>query len=171
MKLEHITGRIIQGAMKVHSALGPGLLESAYRACLSEELSTDGMSVQPEWPLTLHYNGKQVEGIAKNLFNAGLDVESRVGLYLNTTLTYVDKMPVDFANQHYAKPYSVWNAKAGYHKTLSTHFDLNLYGGLDNITDTHYSTHIFLNSRDYPKIYNPMPLSNWYVGTSLKYIF
>ncbi|ANE49184.1 TonB-dependent receptor [Flavisolibacter tropicus] len=119
----------------------------------------------------LNYKGKQVEGIAKNLFNAGLDVESRVGLYLNTTLTHVDKMPVDFANQHYAKAYTVWNAKAGYRKAISAHFDLNLYGGLDNITDIHYSTHIFLNSRDYPKIYNPMPLSNWYLGTSLKYIF
>jgi len=33
-RLNHISGQIVDAAMKVHSALGPGLLESAYEACL-----------------------------------------------------------------------------------------------------------------------------------------
>ena len=57
MKYEHITSRIIGGAMKVHSALGPGLLESAYRACLTHVLSSEGMNLQCDWPLKVHFNG------------------------------------------------------------------------------------------------------------------
>ena len=33
-----VSGQIVDAAMKVHSALGPGLLESAYEACLAHEL-------------------------------------------------------------------------------------------------------------------------------------
>lgn len=61
MKFEHITSRIIGGAMKVHSALGPGLLESAYRACLSQELTSQGMNLHCEWPLPVQYNDTQVD--------------------------------------------------------------------------------------------------------------
>ena len=61
MKFEHITSRIIGGAMKVHSALGPGLLESAYRACLTQVLTSDGLGLQCEWPLDVHFNGVQVD--------------------------------------------------------------------------------------------------------------
>ena len=60
MELESITGRIIRCAMKVHSALGPGLLESAYRACLSQELLSQGTSLRCDLPLPVHYNGVQV---------------------------------------------------------------------------------------------------------------
>jgi iron complex outermembrane receptor protein len=80
-------------------------------------------------------------------------------------------MPVDFANMHYAAAYSLINGKLGYQARVCSHFNLDVFAGLDNVTNTHYATSIFLNSRDYPKIYNPMPLRNWYLGTSLKFIF
>lgn len=38
MELNQITGTIVDAAIKVHSQLGPGLLESAYEACLLYEL-------------------------------------------------------------------------------------------------------------------------------------
>ena len=47
--------------MKVHSALGPGLLESAYRACLSQELISQGLKLLCEWPLPVQYNDTQVD--------------------------------------------------------------------------------------------------------------
>jgi GxxExxY protein len=34
MKIDDVTGQIIDAAMKVHTALGPGLMESAYEGCL-----------------------------------------------------------------------------------------------------------------------------------------
>jgi GxxExxY protein len=61
MKLEHLTSRILGGAIKVHSALGPGLLESAYRLCLYQELTLEGLGVELEHPLPLVYRGRRLD--------------------------------------------------------------------------------------------------------------
>ena len=50
-----ISRRIIGCALRVHTALGPGLLESAYQACLAYELRLDGLDVQTEVPRPLSY--------------------------------------------------------------------------------------------------------------------
>lgn len=55
--LNIITGEIVDSAMKVHSALGPGLLESAYKACLAFELADRGLAVESEVPLPVTYRG------------------------------------------------------------------------------------------------------------------
>lgn len=57
MKMNEITGEIVRAAVKVHSALGPGLLEGAYRACLVHELSKLGLRLQTEWALPVNYDG------------------------------------------------------------------------------------------------------------------
>lgn len=54
-ELNGITERIIQAAMTVHSALGPGLLESAYEACLEAELVQAGVRVEKQVPLPIVY--------------------------------------------------------------------------------------------------------------------
>ena len=46
MDINKITGQIVDAAMKVHTALGPGLLESAYEACLAHELRKQGFSIE-----------------------------------------------------------------------------------------------------------------------------
>ena len=50
-----ISHQIIGCAMRVHSTLGPGLLESAYQACLAFELRQTGLHVECEVPLPLVY--------------------------------------------------------------------------------------------------------------------
>jgi len=47
--------------MKVHSTLGPGLLESAYQACLAHELRDRGLDVAVEVPLPVVYEGHKLE--------------------------------------------------------------------------------------------------------------
>lgn len=47
--------------MKVHSELGPGLLESAYQACLAQELRNRGLTVRTEVPIPVIYEGTKVE--------------------------------------------------------------------------------------------------------------
>jgi len=51
-----LTQRVIGCAMKVHSALGPGLLESAYKECLCFELTRAGLIAEKEKPMPLIYS-------------------------------------------------------------------------------------------------------------------
>lgn len=60
-RINSITGAIIQAAYKVHSALGPGLLESAYEACLARELELQGLRVQRQVGLPVTYQGISVD--------------------------------------------------------------------------------------------------------------
>jgi GxxExxY protein len=52
---------VIAAAMKVHSVLGPGLLESAYQACLAHEIRRRGLEVATEVPLPVVYQGQKLE--------------------------------------------------------------------------------------------------------------
>ena len=56
-----ITGEIIGAAIEVHKALGPGLLESAYEACLAFELVQRGLRVEQQKPLPIVYRGVTLE--------------------------------------------------------------------------------------------------------------
>jgi GxxExxY protein len=58
---EDVTGAIISSAMKVHSALGPGLLESAYEVCLAYELGSTGFEVQTQIELPVVYHNVRLE--------------------------------------------------------------------------------------------------------------
>ena len=52
---DQLTDRIIHAAITVHRALGPGLLESAYEACMAFELDQLGLAVERQKPLPLKY--------------------------------------------------------------------------------------------------------------------
>jgi len=56
MTANEVSHGIITAAMKVHSVLGPGLLESAYQACLAYELRKAGFKVQTEVILPVIYD-------------------------------------------------------------------------------------------------------------------
>jgi GxxExxY protein len=60
-QINHITGRIITAAMKVHTELGPGLLESAYHACLLHELRKQGLRVASQVGLPIVYDGEKID--------------------------------------------------------------------------------------------------------------
>ncbi len=61
MELNEISGQVVDAAMKVHSALGPGLLESAYEACLVYELRKRGLHVDSQSPLPVNYDDLRLD--------------------------------------------------------------------------------------------------------------
>lgn len=62
-KLLHseLTNKIINAAVAVHSELGPGLLESAYEACLAFELMNRGLAVRRQVAIPVIYRGTHLE--------------------------------------------------------------------------------------------------------------
>jgi len=59
--LECTGRRILDAAFRVHSELGPGLLESAYEACLQYELQAAGVSVQRQVEQSVVYRGETID--------------------------------------------------------------------------------------------------------------
>lgn len=61
MEENEIGRRVLGLAIKVHKALGPGLLESAYESCLAYELTEAGLNFERQLLLPLHYAGIDIE--------------------------------------------------------------------------------------------------------------
>ena len=55
-----LTGEILDAAIEVHRALGPGLLESAYCACLQHEFDLRKMAYDRELPVSLQYKSLEI---------------------------------------------------------------------------------------------------------------
>ncbi|HEX4191572.1 MAG TPA: GxxExxY protein [Stellaceae bacterium] len=58
---DEIARQIVDSALSVHKALGPGLLESVYEQCLAYELRSRSLRVVSQVPLPVHYREVQIE--------------------------------------------------------------------------------------------------------------
>jgi len=56
-----IARQIVDAAFAVHTALGPGLLESVYEVCLAHELRKRGLTVRQQVVLPVHYDGVRMD--------------------------------------------------------------------------------------------------------------
>lgn len=80
MRLNDLTGMVIDAALKVHRTLGPGLLESVYTLALYHELNQRGLKVEKEVVIPVIYEGVELgDG-----FRADIIVEGRVLLELKS---------------------------------------------------------------------------------------
>jgi len=71
---ERIATIVVDAALKVHRALGPGLLESVYEFCLAHELRKRGLKVRRQEAIAIEYDGLRFE----EGFRFDLLVEERV---------------------------------------------------------------------------------------------
>lgn len=62
-ELNALSKQVLDGAFRVHSILGPGLLESAYMACLVFELRKLGVDIRTEVPVPIVYEGVKLTDI------------------------------------------------------------------------------------------------------------
>ena len=116
------------------------------------------------------YSGLPVAGIAKYVFNMGVDVNTKPGLYVNTTYMYKDALPITSDGANVATSYNLLNAKIGFNRVLSNHVAIDAFFGTNNITNTKYPMMIFVNQL--PDAYIPAPdKANYYGGINFKYTF
>lgn len=123
----------------------------------------------------INYSGKPVAGVSKWVTNVGLDFTTKPGLYGNVAYLYRDPFPLTsdglFNNAPYhVTSYNLLNAKLGYRRSLSSHFDLDTYFGVNNITGVKYPIMVFVNQL--PDAYIAGPTKAVYFGSvNLKYNF
>ena len=83
-ELEELSKVLVDSAFRVHQALGPGLLESVYEACLCFELSNRGIAYEAQSPVDIIYYGNRVD--------AGLRIDLLVERSIILELKAVDKL-------------------------------------------------------------------------------
>ena len=124
---------------------------------------------------TVSYNNNKVAGVAPNVLNLGVDLETQPGFYAYLTYRYVGAVPYTFDNLHYAKAFDLLNAKIGYRRTFGDHFSLDAYVGADNLTNSTYYTFLFYSGNlagTTDPHFLPMPYTaTFYGGAKLAYIF
>jgi GxxExxY protein len=96
MTENEISKIIIGAAIEVHKALGPGLLESAYKECMFYKLSQSGLSVQKEKPMPLIFEEVKLECgyridllVEKRVVIEVKSVDALNDIHLAQTLTYL----------------------------------------------------------------------------------
>ena len=89
--VERIAKEIVDSCFAVHSALGPGLLESVYEVCLAHELKSRGISVEVQRPIPVLYRGVHLE--------VGLRLDLLIGGEVIVELKAVEAMHLLFEAQ------------------------------------------------------------------------
>ena len=96
MTVNEISKEVLDAAFKVHTKLGPGLLESAYQECLFYEIKKKGLSIEKEYPLPLEYEdvkldvGYRIDLLIENKFVVEIkSVEKINDVHLAQILTYL----------------------------------------------------------------------------------
>jgi GxxExxY protein len=96
MGTEEIFKKVLDCSFKVHSALGPGLLESAYVECLYYELAQSGLLVEKQKPLPLIYKEVKLEAgyridllVERSVVIEIKSIEALADIHLAQILTYM----------------------------------------------------------------------------------
>jgi iron complex transport system substrate-binding protein len=79
-RLDDITGAIVDAAYKLHTGLGPGLLESVYEAVLARDLARRNLHVVRQHPVSFDYDGMSFN----DAFRVDLLVEGRVAVEIKS---------------------------------------------------------------------------------------
>ena len=122
--LDDITGAVVDSAVKIHTDLGPGLLESVYETVLARALERRGFRVERQKPIQFEYDGM----IFEDGFRTDLLIESRVVVELKSVehlapvhgkqlLTYLRlmKLPVGLLMN-----FGAATLKEGLHRSVNT---------------------------------------------------
>jgi iron complex transport system substrate-binding protein len=72
--LDDVTSEIVDSAYKIHTGLGPGLLETVYELVLARDLARRGLQIERQMPITFDYDGLRFS----DCFRLDLLVESQV---------------------------------------------------------------------------------------------
>ncbi len=123
-------------------------------------------------PVTADYTGNRVTGVTPNSLNAGVDLETKYGIYFNAVLNYISRTPINDAGTYYQHAYTLLASKIGFRIRLNR-VGLDLYAGGRNLLNANYSSLVNINAdaAGSNNFYNPSPSRNFYGGLAIKYRF
>ncbi len=122
-----------------------------------------------------NFSGNDLTGVPSEVFNTGIDIDSKIGFYGNINFQHVGRMPITDDNNLYSDSYNLANLKFGYKVNANKNLKLNLFLGINNIFDENYASQILINASGFggnaPRYYYPGNPANYYAGININYIF
>ena len=121
------------------------------------------------------YSGNKLTGVPANKANAGLILNTNLGIYLSADYQFVDKIPMNDANSSYSDSYNIINIKTGYRFEILPNFTSQIAFGINNLINEKYASLILPNAlpvgNSSPRYYYPGLPVNYYGTISLNYVF
>ena len=109
----------------------------------------------------INYDGKNVVGVPKNKISAGIDFETKLGIYWQNTYNYLGSVYTDFANKNEVKSFGLLNSKLGYKHSLNQ-LDVDIFVAGNNLTSQINYTFLF-----YGNSINDSDKDNQYLDSSV----
>jgi iron complex outermembrane receptor protein len=112
------------------------------------------------------FSGNRLTGTTPHTLSAGLDFSQALGFYFSPTLSHQATLPLNDANTDYAAGYWIFGGRAGWRRTIFSQLEVDLYAGVDNVGDRHYSLGNDLNAFG-GRYFQPAPGRNYYGGAQV----
>ena len=112
------------------------------------------------------YSGNDFPGIPNHRMVVNTSIQSPFGVYVSGNLTYEGAVYLNNENTFRTSPYYLLSSKVGYEKRIAEKIAVNIYGLVENITNTTYSSFLQLNGVR-GKYYNPSATQSFYGGITL----
>lgn len=113
------------------------------------------------------YSGKNLTGVPRTIWVTGMDIETRNGVYLNTSVNVTGSLPLTDANDVLADAYQLVQLKLGY-RTRPKKQRLDWFIGVDNLLNQRYSLGNDINALG-KRYYNPAPGRSVFAGVSCRF--
>ena len=121
------------------------------------------------------YSGNPLTGVPKHRLSSGIYFRHKNGLQLNLTHQFVDEIPMTDANSIHSDSFNVFHAKLGFRTAISSHVNLGLNAGINNVFNTNYAQSVLINAVGFggaqPRYYYPGNRLNYFGGLQLNYVF
>lgn len=117
---------------------------------------------------TNDYSGKKLTGTPPNVFVAGVDATTKIGLYANITYSYTDLIPLNDANSLFATQYNLLFARLGYKIKFYKRLNGEIYLAYDKSFNTPYGLGNDLNAA-VNRFFNPSAPENLQAGVKIQF--
>lgn len=122
---------------------------------------------------TSDYSGNKLTGVPSNIFNVGIDINSKLGIYGNINYQHIGSMPITDSNSLFSDAYNLTNLKIGYQILMAQKLTLNVFLGVDNIFNEAFASQILINASGFggsaPRYYYPGNPVNYFSGIHISY--
>lgn len=115
-----------------------------------------------------NYSGNKLTGTPPNVFVAGADLLTKIGLYANVTYSYTDIIPLNDANSFFANQYNLLFTRLGYKKDFSKVIKGEIYFTYDKSFNSPYGLGNDLNAAG-NRFFNPSAPENFLGGVKIQF--